>query len=173
VTATPAGGVTLVVGIGTERGDDAAGLLAARRLRTAGTPAAVAELAGDLTALLELWQPDDRVAVVDAVRTGAAPGTVHVLDATTRPLPATMSTASTHALSLADAVELGRALGRLPARIVVYGIEGACWADGTQPTAAVTAAVDRVTALLLTATAAARQASRLETRTARSSSRWV
>lgn len=148
---TPAGAdrATLVVGIGTERGDDAAGLLVARRLRAAGAPMAVAELAGDLTALLELWRPDDRVAVVDAVRTGAAPGAVHVLDATTTPLPASMTTASTHALSLADAVELARALDRLPARIVVYGIEGVRWTDGAAPSDAVTAGVDRVVAQLL------------------------
>ncbi|HVQ94990.1 MAG TPA: hydrogenase maturation protease [Mycobacteriales bacterium] len=139
---------TLVVGVGTERGDDAAGLLVVRRLRAAGAGAATAELAGDLTALLELWRPDDRVALVDAVRTGAAPGTVHILDVTTRPLPASIATASTHAISLGDAVELARVLDRLPARIVVYGIEGTCWTDGRPPTGAVAAAVDRVVAEL-------------------------
>ena len=139
---------TLVVGVGTERGDDAAGLLVARGLRVAGVRAGVAELGGDLTALLELWRPDDRVAVVDAVRTGAAPGTVHVLDVTTRPLPASVSTASTHAISLADAVELARALDRLPASILVYGIEGTCWTDGAPLTGAVAAAVDRLIAEL-------------------------
>ena len=139
---------TLVVGVGTERGDDAAGLLVARGLRAAGMQARLAELGGDLTGLLELWRPDDRVAVVDAVRTGAAPGSVHILDVTTRPLPASIATASTHAISLADAVELARALDRLPARIIIYGIEGACWTDGAPPTGAIAAAVDRVVAEL-------------------------
>jgi hydrogenase maturation protease len=145
---------TLVVGVGTDRGDDAAGLLVARRLRETAPPRGtgqprVVELAGDLTRLLDLWQPADRVTVVDATTSGAAPGTVHVLDAGARPLPASLGTASTHALTLADAVELARSLGRLPARLVVYGIEGARWSPGEPPTAPVAAAVDRVAAALL------------------------
>jgi hydrogenase maturation protease len=136
--------VDLVVGVGTERGDDAAGLLVARALRASRHPAAVAELAGDLTRLIDLWQPTDRVAVVDAVRSGAPAGTVHVLDATANPLPAGLAAASTHGLGLGTAIELARGLGRLPARLVVYGIEGSRWTEGTGVSPEVSAAVDRV-----------------------------
>ena len=64
----------LVIGVGNAaRGDDAAGLLAARRLGGI-------ELEGDPTALLDLFDGIDEAAVVDAVRSGAAPGTVHRFD---------------------------------------------------------------------------------------------
>ena len=43
---------------------------------------------------------------------------------------------STHALGLADAVELARSLGRLPQRVVVYGIEGAAFEFGNGLSAA-------------------------------------
>jgi hydrogenase maturation protease len=49
---------------------------------------------------------------------------VHRLDAAAGPLPTELFAASTHHLGLADAVELARALGRLPERLVVVGIEG-------------------------------------------------
>jgi hydrogenase maturation protease len=137
---------TLVVGVGTERGDDAAGLLVVRRLKAAGAPVTVAELAGDLTGLMDLWRPEDRVVVVDAVRTGAPAGTVHVLDAAAARLPAGLRCGSTHAFGLGEAVELARVLGRLPARLLVCGIEGSRWSDGTPPGSAVCAAVDRVLA---------------------------
>ena len=39
-------------------------------------------------------------------------------------LPVELFRHSTHALGVADAVELGRELERLPRRLAVYGIEG-------------------------------------------------
>ena len=39
---------------------------------------------------------------------------------------------STHAFGVGDAVELARALGRLPRRVVVYGVEGADFAAGAR-----------------------------------------
>jgi hydrogenase maturation protease len=139
----------LVVGVGTDRGDDAAGLTVVRRLRASGHPVTLAELAGDLTRLIDLWQPTDRVAVVDAVRSGAPAGTVQVLDAAAGPLPAgAVPAGSTHGLGLDTAIELARGLGRLPARLIVYGIEGSQWTDGTGLSPEVSAAVDRVVALL-------------------------
>ena len=62
--------------------------------------------------------------MVDAVSSGAEPGTIHRLDALTERLPAELSRGSTHAFGLAEAVELARALERLPGRLLVFGIEG-------------------------------------------------
>ena len=56
--------------------------------------------------------------------------------------------ASTHLIGLADALELARALGRLPPRVVVYGIEGHRFGVGDPVSPAVAAAVDRVVAEL-------------------------
>lgn len=139
----------LVVGIGSPYGDDAAGLLVVRRLAAAGVPVRTVELS-DVTCLLDLWRPDERVAVVDAVRSGAPPGTVHVLDMTEHPLPAETvvvgprAKASTHGVGLPVLVELARALGRLPRQLVLYGIEGVRHDLGQLPSAEVLAAVRAV-----------------------------
>jgi hydrogenase maturation protease len=119
---------TTVVGVGNEwRGDDAAGIEVARRLRAALPDVRVLEVGGDPAALLDAWEGGGEVVVVDAIRSGATPGTIHRLDASA--LPPGLRSASTHALGLADAVELARALDRLPARLDLYGIE----AGGLEP----------------------------------------
>ncbi|MFN0149364.1 MAG: hydrogenase maturation protease [bacterium] len=132
----------LVIGAGNElRRDDAAGLETARRLvGVAGVD--VREARGDMTSLPELWDDTDRVVIVDAARSGAPAGTVHRFDATSTPLPATFGRGSTHALGVADAVEFARALGRLPATLIVYGIEGENFHAGEGLSAAVARAVD-------------------------------
>jgi hydrogenase maturation protease len=140
--------VDLVVGVGSDHGDDAAGLLVARRLRGSGGRARVCELSGDLTSLADLWEPAERVAVVDAIRSGGPAGSVRVLDATAAPLPAELAATSTHGLGLAAAVELARVLGRLPRRLTVYAVEGQVWEPGAAPSPAVLAAVERTAAAL-------------------------
>ena len=52
--------------------------------------------------------------------------------------------ASTHGLGLAEAIELGRALGRLPARLVVYAIEGQGYATGAPLSPPVARAAEEV-----------------------------
>ena len=135
----------LLIGLGNDaRGDDAAGLEVARRLR--GAPGVhVMELGGDPLALLDAWDGASSVVVVDAVRSGAPAGTVHRLDAREAPLSAALGGASsTHAVGLADAIELARALGRLPERLVVLGIEGRRFGSGDRPSPEVVEAIERV-----------------------------
>ncbi|MGE0483679.1 MAG: hydrogenase maturation protease [Gammaproteobacteria bacterium] len=136
-----------VIGIGNRtRGDDAAGL---RVIDTLGQapPRGVRLLTapGDMLALLDLWGEADDVILVDAMAPAGAPGRVLRLDAGNGTLATALGNfASSHAFNLAEAVELGRALGRLPARLVIYGIEGACFEHGAAPSAAVEAAVGAV-----------------------------
>jgi hydrogenase maturation protease len=136
----------LFVGMGNPlRGDDIAGLLVARSLRERGADGVeVRELEGEPVDLIEAWEGAGLVLVADAVASGAEPGEVHRIDAGAEPLPVTLAGPSTHALGLAEAVELGRALERLPERLVVYGIEGARFEAGAEPSAAVLGAVERV-----------------------------
>ena len=69
--------------------------------------------------------------LVDTVRSGAAPGTIHRVEVTDRPIPASLrSSSSTHAVGVGQAIELARALGRLPSRLDVYAVEGADFALG-------------------------------------------
>ncbi len=121
-----------VIGVGNPwRGDDHAGLAAARRLRAMpGLEAEVAELEGDLTSLIDAWDGSEHVVVIDAVHSGAEPGTIHRLDAHATGLSRDLDRHSTHALGLATAIEVGRALDRLPPHLTVFGIEGQCFDAG-------------------------------------------
>jgi hydrogenase maturation protease len=134
----------MVIGIGNPwRRDDGAGLAVARLL--AGTPGVdVHEREGEPASLLDAWEGADALWLVDAVSSGASPGTVHRIDVAEQKLPADLFRASTHHLGLADAVELARALGRLPVRTVFYGIEGGSFEAGEGLSAEVAAAAARV-----------------------------
>lgn len=134
-----------VVGVGNAwRRDDAVGLVVARRL-AAELPAdvAVLECEGEPLGLLDAWEGADVVLVVDAVCSGAEPGTVHRLNGEA-PLPPALFRGSTHALGLAEAVELGRALGRLPVRLALYGVEGERFEAGEGLSRVVERAAERV-----------------------------
>jgi len=79
---------------------------------------------------MERWRKADSVVLIDAVSSGAAAGSLHRLDGSRQPVPAVMWRHSTHAFSVAEAVELARALNRLPQRIVIFGVEGRCFDPG-------------------------------------------
>ena len=137
---------TLIIGLGNEyRRDDAVGLIVARRLRQAAPESVlVREETGEGASLLESWQDAETVILVDAVQSGAASGTVHRLDAHEQPIARQFFRFSTHAFGLAEAVELARALGRLPPRLVVYGVEGRSFEAGVGLSPEVEAAVQVV-----------------------------
>lgn len=119
-------GKLLLIGVGNEyRGDDAAGLLVARRLR-AQLPddIQIIEQSGEGAALMEAWKNVPHVILIDAVHSGAAAGTVFRFEAHQQAIPTKFFHYSTHAFSVAEAVELARALNQLPERLIVYGIEG-------------------------------------------------
>jgi len=133
----------LIVGCGNpDRADDAAGLLVARRLHELGMDAR--EHTGDMLALMDEWSSEEEVTLVDAVVSGAAPGTITAWDAHHAALPPDCFPCSTHALGVAEAVELARALGRLPHRLMVYGIEAANFEPGGPLSPEVRAAVERL-----------------------------
>jgi hydrogenase maturation protease len=121
----------MVIGIGNAwRRDDAAGLAVARLLVGTLPGVDVLEREGEPAGVIDAMDGADAVWLVDAVSSGSAPGTVHRLDAAEQELPAEMFRASTHHLGLGEAVELARALGRLPERTVFYGVEGASFEAG-------------------------------------------
>jgi len=135
-----------VIGVGNAwRRDDAAGLEAARRLRgTLGQGAEVLEREGEPAGLIDTWEDADALWLIDAVSSGSPPGTTCRIDVSAEELPAELFRASTHHLGLAEAVELARALGRLPQRVVFYGIEGASFDVGQGLSPEVEAAVAEV-----------------------------
>jgi hydrogenase maturation protease len=122
----------LVIGMGNEhRGDDAVGLIVARRLKQELTDdATVLEASGEGTALIAAWKGADAVVLIDAARSGGEPGTLYRLEAHTQPIPVSFLHCSTHAISAADAIELARALGEIPPQLIVYGIESKSFEAG-------------------------------------------
>jgi hydrogenase maturation protease len=125
--------------------DDGAGLAAATRLRAVlSDDVRVLAKEGDFASLLDDWQGADAVVVIDATSSGTEPGTIRQYDAHIRPLPSACSRSSTHSFGVAEAIELARALGRLPARVVVFGIEGCDFTPGEGLSPAVDAAVNEV-----------------------------
>lgn len=123
---------TLVVGIGNRwRSDDGVGPAVAGRLLHQGPPGVAVTIAdGGAAELVEVLSEADHAVLIDAARSGASPGTIHRFDGTAAKLPVGFERPSTHGLGVAEALELARALDRLPARVTVYGIEGANFEHG-------------------------------------------
>lgn len=117
---------TLVVGIGnTILGDDGVGVHAVRRLRERPLPdgVVVEEVGIAGLGLLDLAAGHDRLIVIDAICTGAAPGTVHLLKGDEVPTAAHLGAG--HEADLPQSIEIGRRLlqERMPQEIVVVAIE--------------------------------------------------
>ncbi len=138
-TASP----LLVIGVGNEwRGDDAVGRLAARALLAKELPGvAIIEHSGDGANLMETWDGAAAVILIDAAAAGGTPGTIYRLDAHQDSIPAEWFGASSHLLGVGAAVELARALGQLPPRFVIFGIEGSSFAINTGLSSAVAASL--------------------------------
>lgn len=116
-----------IIGVGSPNSDDWLGWEIAERLRDSE---ALADYRDHYVitlhdrpgaALLEAWRDAGLVILLDAVRSGAEPGTVHRLDVEqlSRPRP----TSSTHGFGVAEAVALAAALEALPETLLFYGIE--------------------------------------------------
>ena len=135
-----------LIGVGNAfRGDDGVGLEVARKVRALACPGVtVLEQSGEGTALIEAWGDADQVFVVDAVFSGSEPGRIHRFEVVDQEVPALFSSHSTHAFGLAEAFELARQLDRLPASLVVYGIEGKSFEIGSGLSAEVEAAAEIV-----------------------------
>lgn len=115
----------VVIGVGNVmRGDDGVGPVAVELLDHEGfVGAETLVLDGESTRLLDAWSSRRRAIVIDAIRLGDPAGTVHELEVGRDLLPAWTAETSSHETGLAEAVELSRALDRLPDRLLVFGIE--------------------------------------------------
>ena len=112
-----------IIGIGSPFGDDAVGLEVARRLAEAPPPncdVVAADRPG--TDLIELLRDIQGAIVVDAVRSGAPPGTLHELsfDGLTQ---SAIRFNSSHEMGVIETIQLARTLGHAPAQARVLGIE--------------------------------------------------
>ncbi|HMA30432.1 MAG TPA: hydrogenase maturation protease [Casimicrobiaceae bacterium] len=137
---------TRILGIGSPAGDDRAGWAAAEAVRASAwyrsraDSVEVACLDRPGLALLAAMQGATRVVLIDAFRSGAAPGTVRRLDLDRIAMQET-GRVSSHGFGLAEALALGHALGVLPPRLTLFGVEAGEADGGEDLSAAVRAAL--------------------------------
>ncbi len=142
----------LIVGAGNEcRCDDGVGIMVARELgKMLPDNTRIVEGLHDATALLDLWQGMGYVYLIDAVRSGGRPGQIYRFYPLTEEMPAELAgNFSTHSLSVTEAVELGKGLGKLPSALIVCGIEGKNFSPGSDLTPEVEEAGRKISQVLL------------------------
>ena len=145
---------TLIAGFGNPlRGDDGFGVEVVRRLQQEALDEDVKVIdvgTGGIHLAQELLTPYDCAIIVDAMMQGGAPGTLHVQEVVDiEPEPRV----DLHLLLPARALGVAKALGALPARVLLIGCEPAEVEELTLElsppvAAAVDAAVQRIRALL-------------------------
>jgi hydrogenase maturation protease len=138
----------LVIGVGTPRGDDAAGLTVAEVLAAGALPAGieVRRCERPLPDLLDALAEAEAAVVVDALRPAGTPGRVRRLE---REEIAARGAHSSHALGVLPVLELAEALGRAPRSVALLGIEAASTTPAETLSPAVRAAVPEAAALAL------------------------
>jgi hydrogenase maturation protease len=102
--------------------------------------------------LLDDWAGEDLAIVVDAVRSGAPPGTVSLTwleQLSDVLLPAGCARASTHGLGVADVFRLACEIGLAPQRVALIGVEGQDFSHGEGLSTAVEAGAARAVALVV------------------------
>jgi len=117
-----------IIGIGSPFGDDQLGWLVVDALQqncyldqTLRQPLTYIKADRPGANLLELMQQAGIVILIDAMQTGAEPGAVkrfesHEVENLVMPW-------SSHGIGIASTLALARALGELPSRLILYGIE--------------------------------------------------
>ncbi|MGP8060437.1 MAG: hydrogenase maturation protease [Acidimicrobiales bacterium] len=133
----------VVAGMGSEyRRDDGAGPAVAEEVTRLVIGVTNLGPLADPLDLLGLWDGAALAVVVDAVRSGAEPGTVRLIDLDDAPGDAAgAGPTSTHGISLAGTLRLARAVGNPPRRVVVVGVEGEDFSQGLGLSPAVERAV--------------------------------
>ncbi|MBZ5668463.1 MAG: hydrogenase maturation protease [Acidobacteriia bacterium] len=95
--------------------------------------------------LLELFDRADIILFVDAVLSGAPPGTLHLVLLPAREVvPRALGSVSSHGWGLDEVLRLALALGRKVPRLMLLGVELESVAQGTRRTAPVDAALEVV-----------------------------
>jgi hydrogenase maturation protease len=127
------------VALGSPHGDDRAGWEVVERVRREDLSLDTVVL-HDPVGLLDCLEGCACVVLVDACRSGAEPGTIRRF---TWPAPELdrQGGPSTHGLGVVGALALAEALGRLPPRVVLFGVEAAACEAGAALSTAVRGAL--------------------------------
>lgn len=111
-----------VVAIGSPHGDDQAAWQVAGLLRNRGEINADAVVISDPSHLLDYMDECDRLIIVDACHGSGPPGSVTRMDWPDERI-SRQRPHSTHGIGIDDTLRLAENLGRLPGKVVVFGIE--------------------------------------------------
>jgi len=139
-----------ILGIGSPSGDDQAGWLTVDALRAGGVQACdemvIEKLDRPGANLIPLLENAFWVILVDAMQSGGQPGRIQRFDQ--KDWPGYCHGLSSHGFGVLDALSLAQALGSLPPRLDLYGIEIGAVLPGTQATAAIQSATRRLASLI-------------------------
>ncbi len=125
-TPNPRSLVDRIVGVGSPHGDDQVGWLLIEQLRHDPQLKAETRAVRNAVGLTDHLDGCRRLIIVDACRSGAPPGTITRFEWPDARIQLRHGT-STHGLGVADTLRLTEKLGRLPPRVVLFGIEvGEC-----------------------------------------------
>ena len=151
----------LVVGLGNpDRGDDGVGPLVATKLADVlPTDVTITCPGGDVLSLIPEWPGFEAMICIDAAAPLTTPGRIHRFDLARTALPRELNHASSHALSLVEAIRLARVLQQVPQDIIVYAIEGASFTTGAPMTPKVAGAAVKVAGRVVAEVARLRQSS--------------
>ncbi len=137
----------LLIGVGNiMRGDDGVGPYIVQQLQQQYADDNVTLLShhGEGASLMAAWEGFDEVCLVDAIAKGDNAGRLVVLDALETKIPSDFFHYSTHAFSVAEAVEMARALSDLPNFFRIVGIEAEHYGPGEGLSIAVQKAADEL-----------------------------
>lgn len=112
---------TLIVGLGSDFGDDRVGWIVARRLSTQ-QPEIATRVIGSPAELLDQLSDVDQLHIVDACQGAGPPGTILPCRWPSREL-SDVAFQGSHNLGLIAALAIAAQLGLLPARVTIWGIE--------------------------------------------------
>ncbi|WP_280260647.1 hydrogenase maturation protease [Nocardia abscessus] len=141
----------VVIGVGNDyRSDDGVGSAVALQIEKLGIPGVLVSLSdGEPTSVVDIWAGMDLAVVIDAVRCEpSVPGRIRRSDIDL--LQHTGTVSSSHTLGIQDALPLGRALGRVPGRIVVIAVDAASLDLGVGLSEPVAAAVPHAVETVIT-----------------------
>ncbi|MFH1699876.1 MAG: hydrogenase maturation protease [Candidatus Zixiibacteriota bacterium] len=125
----------LIIGLGNDyRSDDGIGLYVSRCIeQNVIRGVSVINGISDGTSLLDYWDGKDHVILIDAVSPNQSPGYLYKFDGLSENISEDLFTAfSTHSLNIQETIKLGKALGKLPQKLTIYGIEGEKFKPGNK-----------------------------------------
>jgi len=116
-----------IVASGSDWGDDAVAweVIAQLRRQVGERPDLELFAVHGMEQILGALDAHGTLIIVDAVSSGAPPGTIHCFDWPDRRLQPRRA-GSTHGLDAGTVLDLAAVLGVLPARVIVFGIEAQC-----------------------------------------------